>query len=728
MSGGRVLAMVAATLIAAIAAARCLVTLLPEIWFDVDPVLNSTRVPGVSPGWLMVLDVVLLAAAAAGLCGEAMRRRGGSATLLVLWVIPIGAAVVWAGVGLDQVRVLLPWVAGITAAVALAHVCRDAAVRRATLAVLLAVAGALVLQGLVQWGWVLPETATWFTANSEVVLTSMGMELGSAEALVYERRVLTGGPSGWFTSANLLATVLAACTIAWFGMVVAAKVRGRSLVIGGIAVVVVVFAAVVTAMTGSLGGVLVLVVGLALVVGGLISERVCARGGWIALGLIVLAAVAPLLVAGASWFSGGLSGGIPGGLPGGRSMLIRWQYDAGAAGVLSSHPMLGAGPAGFQDAYAAERLPGAPEEVISPHAMLWEWTSTLGVLGFAWVGLVMVLVWSAGRRGWRLDSSDAGRWWWPTAAACAALIPAVLVSSGEWGDLDDAGRVVRIVGWMSLPILAWVGWNCLVGPIAGWAVVSAVVLLIVHGQVEMSVHNAASSVWILALLGAAAPTSANGGRGLPVLGAVVGALLCVGAVVWGACPQLRQDHLVDQAASMLIAAPGEPAGADAGARHRAAERLLAAWEVGHDPLMLVHAAEQHLAAAHGVLPDEVASQRWLAAAADEAGRAHALGRLAGGRLALEAVSMIAMLGGSDATQQEAIALAARLCREDPTAAMAWINLGVLLERAGDRDGRAAAWQAAIDMDDANSVDPLQRLPADVRAMAERGLSSGFAPQ
>ncbi len=719
MKGGRLLAMTAAMLIAAIAAARCVVILLPEIWFDVDPMLNSTRVPGVSPSWLMLMDAVLLGAAAAGLFGEAIRRRGGSSLLLVLWVIPLGSAAVWAGVGIDQMRVLLPWVAGITAAVAMSHLCRDAAVRRAATAVLLAIAGPLLLRGLVQWGWELPETAAWFVANHDAVIASMGMDPGSAEALVYERRVLTGGPTGWFTSENLLATVLAACAIAWFGLVVTAKMRHRSALIGGIGVTVVVLAAIVTALTGSLGGVLVLVVGLGLAIAGLGSERVRRRGGWIAMGLVVLAAAAPLVAVGLSSLSTTL--------PGVRSMLIRWQYDVGAAGVLASHPVLGVGPAGFQDAYVATRLPGAPEEVMSPHAMVWEWTSTLGVLGAAWVALVLVLLYSAATRGWRTGESVDGRRWWPIGGAVAALVPAFLVACGEWGTMDDAGRFVRIVGWISMPVLAWVGWRCLVGLVAGWVVMSAVVMLVMHAQIEMSLHQAASSVWILVLLGAVAPTRGVSGRGLPMLGGVVATALCVGAVVMGVLPQMRQDRLVVEAADMLVSAPDDAtAAADASVRDRAAQRLLAAFEVGHDPLMLIHAAEQHIAAARGVLPDREAASGWLVLAAAEAGRAHAAGRLAGGQLALEALDGQSLLGGSE-TEGQAIELAERLCREDPSAAMAWINLGRLQERAGHIDAAREAWRVALELDDANTIDPLQRLPADVRAMAERA-TSGSSPR
>jgi hypothetical protein len=718
LKGGRLLAMSAAMLIASIAAARCVVTLLPELWFDVDPVLDPTRVPGVSPGLLMIMDAVLLGAASAGLLGEAVRRRGGSSLLLVLWFIPLGSAAVWAWVGVDQVRVLLPWVAGITAAVAMSHLCRDATIRRAATAVLLAIVGPLLLRGLVQWGWDLPETARWFSENRDAAIASMGMDAGSAEALVYERRVRTGGPTGWFTSANLLATVLAASAIAWFGFVVTAKVHGRSALVGGIGVTVVVLAAIVTALTGSLGGVLVLVVGLGLAIAGLSSELIRRRGGWIALGLVLLAAIAPVLAAGMASLSHSL--------PGVRSMVIRWQYDIGAARVLANHPILGAGPSGFQDAYAASRLPGAPEEITSPHAMLWEWTSTLGVLGAAWVALVLVLLWSAATRGWRTAESVPGRPWWPIGAAVLALIPAAMVACSEWNMMDDAGRFVRIVGWMSMPVLAWIAWRCLVGLVAGWVVLSAVVILVMHAQIEMSLHQAASSVWILVLLGASAPTRGRGGRGLPMLGGVVAAALCAGAVVVGVLPQMRQDRLVVEAADLLISAPGDATPAeDAIVRDRAAERLIAAFEVGHDPAMLIHAAEQHIAAARGVLPDRAAASEWLSAAAAEAEQAHAIGRIAGGQLALEALDGQSVLGVPEAAEQ-AIELAERLCREDPSAAMVWINLGRLRDRAGDTDAACRAWRVALELDDANVIDPLQRLSAEVRSVTEQA-TSGCGP-
>ncbi|MDG2476447.1 MAG: tetratricopeptide repeat protein [Phycisphaerales bacterium] len=718
MNGRRNVAIVAAVVIAAVATSRCIVTLLPEIWFDVDPVLNSTRIPGVWPSWLMVMDVVLMAAAALGLWAEAGSRRGGSPLVMALWVLPLGVAGAWAVVGTDQVRVLLPWIAGFTGAVAMAHLGRDAAIRRTALAIMFGVAGPLALRGLEQWAWELPDTVSWFSTNRDAVLGSMGLEPGSAEALVYERRVLTGGPTGWFTSANLLATVLAACGVAWFGLVIAAKVLGRSAVVGAVGVIAVAAAAITTALTGSIGGVLVLVLGLACVLGGLAMRWVRTRANWLAMGLLAVSALAPVLAFGVATASGSTS------FPGVRSMLIRWQYDVGAARVFVDHAVMGSGPAGFQDAYTAVRLSGAPEEIQSPHAMVWEWTSTLGVCGLAWAVLVVVLVWSAASRGWRLEPRTDGRVWCVVAGSLLALLPAVLVACTDWGDIDDAGRIVRVAGWISMPIFAMVAWRCLVGSIAGWAVLAAVVLLVMHAQVEMSLQNAASSVWILVLLGLAAPVSSGVGRGLPILGGAVAAALCVGAVWIGVLPQFQQDQRVVSAATQLVSAAADstPSGL-ATARDRAASALRETWAISGDPLMMVHAAEQHIAAARNVQSDKAAAVKWLVLAEEEAMIAFASGRLVGGRLALEALGGQIALGESDQRVVAAVALATQLCRQDPAAAMAWINLGRLHEQSGDISQARLAFERAIACDDANTIDVLQRLPQAVRSMAQRATSS-----
>ena len=553
---------------------------------------------------------------------------------MALWVLPLGVAGAWAVVGTDQVRVLLPWIAGFTGAVAMAHLGRDAAIRRTALAIMFGVAGPLALRGLEQWAWELPDTVSWFSANRDAVLGSMGLEPGSAEALVYERRVLTGGPTGWFTSANLLATVLAACGVAWFGLVIAAKVLGRSAVVGAVGVIAVAAAAITTALTGSIGGVLVLVLGLACVlgwpcyeVGSYASELArdgaigcvgfgtragvwCGNGKWVNIVSGRAEHVDSLAVRrwrGASICRSRCNGVWASRLPG----CVYGCAAIGGSGRSFSHHMPWCGSGRARLVYAVSRGP----------FWLWFWCGLQHHVVGDWSRVLMVACGAV------------------VAGSLLALLPAVLVACTDWGDIDDAGRIVRVAGWISMPIFAMVAWRCLVGSIAGWAVLAAVVLLVMHAQVEMSLQNAASSVWILVLLGLAAPVSSGVGRGLPILGGAVAAALCVGAVWIGVLPQFQQDQRVVSAATQLVSAAADSTPSELGhcAGPGCERTLRETWAISGDPLMMVHAAEQHIAAARNVQSDKAAAVKWLVLAEEEAMIAFASGRLVGGRLALEAL-------------------------------------------------------------------------------------------
>ena len=58
--------------------------------------------------------------------------------------------------------------------------------------------------------------------------------------------------------------------------------------------------------------------------------------------------------------------------------------------VFGDHALTGVGPDGFQQAYLFAKNPLSPEEVSSPHSILFDWLSTLGVAGLAW-GALLVL-------------------------------------------------------------------------------------------------------------------------------------------------------------------------------------------------------------------------------------------------------------------------------------------------------------------------------------------------
>ncbi len=705
----------AAVLIAALASARCLVVLIPETWFDVDPVLDPNPAIGLAPHWLMLVDALLLFAASVGLVCEGAMRRGGSMASVILWVVPIPFCVSWALIGGHHGQVVLPWMAGMTAAMALSLLCRDPQAGRAVVAILVAVAAPIALRALAQWGWDNPDTAAWFMQNRDEALALMGLDPGSSAAQVYERRLLEGTPSAWFTSANLLATVMAACAIVFAGLTFAAHRQGRTAWVGGPLFVACLISAGIVGFSGSLAGLLLLIAGVLLAAIGFRCKSIRAWGGWIAITMIGLAAMAPI----AAWGLNAVGGDQAAAIPGARSMLIRWQYDIGAARLIAEAPLEGVGPAGFQDAYASVRVPGAPEEIASPHSMMLGWTSTIGVIGLSWVALVLVLMWRAGNS--RSEEDEPPSRLWGVAAvvgALLAIIPSAMVTCQEWSGLDEASQFVRVSGWPLMILLAWLSWRTAHGPAVKWAVCIAVAVLITQAQVEMSLESSATVVWVLAMLGAAAATAGGQGRAMPLCAGVLSAALAIVAVIFIVMPWWKQDRLIDQAARTLVQAPGDASGLDdAIVRGEASSILNDAWRVQQDPRLLVYAASQQLAAARDAIARPDVSLSHLDAAASAGGEAMAWGSLDGARLAVVALAARSDMAGDREALLAAIAMADRVAQADPNAAMSWVNLARLAGRLGDSAKSTAAWQRAMDVDEANTLDPAQRLPESIRREA-----------
>ena len=699
-----VLARVAAIVIAAIATARCMMTLLGETWFDVDPAVNPSPAPGLPPHWLMIFDAALLGVAAIGLAAESWGRRGGSPLLLILLGLPFVVMLYWIFQGGHHVQAGVPWLAGMTAAVTLSHLCRDPQTRTIVLAILFAVCGPLILQGLVQWGWTAPDTIAWFEANREEAMRLIGLTPGSPAAQVYERRLYEGAASGWFSSPNLLATVLAACGVAWLAMLVAAKRRGASVVVGAIALVATLACAAVVGATMSTGGMLVLAIGLVLV--GVYARTIFIRrvGGLLAVGIPLAAAVAVIVIV--------LVLPADTTIPGMRSMVIRGQYVQGAAAIVMEHPSTGVGPAGFQDAWVGVRPIGAPEEVTSPHAMVFDWIAMLGLAGVAWVGLVGALLWRAGTNGWSLPDAKPPNGGWVVFGGLFVIGLTVIGLREEWTVLDPAEQFVRVCGLLTMPLLAWVSLRCLRGPMAGWGVTAAIVVLLTQAQIEMTMFNSATAVFVLALLGAAAPWRAGVGRAVPAQLAAIVAIMCVVVVSRGVLPWTAQDRAVTAAAQILIDAPES-----ADARDLTGHALAEAWTVQRDPRLLVHAADQYLSAAATPGREQGLVLISLSLASGEGGWAYKQGLLAGGRRKLEALDGLAVVTGNPEHTDAVLELARELANRDPGSVEAWVTLARFCQRAGLDAEAAVAWSRALDVDEANVIDLVQRLPEAVRREA-----------
>ena len=84
-----VLRRIGALAIATIAVMRCAIAFAPQLVFDVDPAVFPGVFGGVGPAGSLWLDVMLLVAAACGLAGEALSKRGVDWMLLLLVFLPL---------------------------------------------------------------------------------------------------------------------------------------------------------------------------------------------------------------------------------------------------------------------------------------------------------------------------------------------------------------------------------------------------------------------------------------------------------------------------------------------------------------------------------------------------------------------------------------------------------------------------------------------------------------
>jgi len=710
----------AALVIAAIAVARCLVTVLSEVWFDVDPLLDSTAPVGLSPSMLILFDMALVAAALVGFVARAMEGKGASLWISGLWVLPIIFGVmIWLTRGAHHAQVIMPWVAGVTAAAALVHFCCDAGTRRLVLAVLVSGVVALGFQAFVQWAWTIPETAAWFDAHRDEALALIGLEPGSIAAAVYERRLVEGGATGWFTSANLLGGMMAALTVLWSALVLDAARRKSSAWIGGVACAGAMLAAAVVGITESLTALLVLIIGLLLLV--LYARRLMSLSSakWLAIGLPILAAAAPILVLWTASPDTSISGV--------RSLVIRGQYVEGAAGVVADAPLQGSGPGRFQDAWLGARPVGAPEEIVSSHSMLFDWVAQLGVSALGWVILVGFLAWCVGRRlEHPVSESTLSPMWTVAGSVITGFVVIALASVGivgEWPHLHETERLVRIFGLLSVPVMALTAAVCLRGELARIGVVVAVVVLLLQAQVDMAVWQSATVVWTLAVVGASASISVRG-RGRTTWLACAIALFCLVLIGRAWMHQSDIDEARKHAAMMLIAASGDAAGdSNSLARSQAAQRLLDSWETTRDPRLALVAGNQYLLAAWEAGPEDSAAISSLSSARMSGEWASQDGAVEGLWLQLRALDGLSSLREDPRDQERAMSVAAELTKADPTNPMAWVMRARVAAVSGHHEIETSAWQRALRLDDAQIIDPLQRMPKEIRQEGEAAISA-----
>ena len=699
----------------------------PQVLFDVDPALFPFAL-GFGPAGSLGLDVLLLLFAAIALLGETLAGRRIDALIVLLALMPLPVVLyhgladghhLWRG---------MTWVAAAVGAVAIAHVQRDRTIRVALLGVLVALIAPLLIRGAMQVTIEHADTLAAFEETREQFYADRGWTLDSPAARIYERRLRQPQPIAWFPTSNVLATVLLTTAVVWLGLGVAGIRQRASSGWVGVAFVMVILALAGIALSGSKGAIAAVTLGIVLVLVPTampsLGARLHRRALPIAVGLVALALIG-VIARGLVVSEGFLNE---------RSLLFRWHYLLGAGRMLLDVPFTGVGPDGFQAAYELHRPSRSPEEVTSAHSVFVDWIAMLGVLGVAWIGLVIVMLARTTRRIFMAeDQSDQVRQM--TVGRFVVVVFGTAMLAGavvQWATLqgDALTMLTRLLGFGAAMLLAATAARLLADldhrPIA-WAIVVAVTVLLVHAQIEMTFWQPGAVVWCFAMLGIAAGVprlTAESPRVGRAAGGAIAIVACVTILV-GFVPAWGQQRMVAAAASQLhVPEIDRPPFTTIERRIAAVDVLEAAYERWPRNVIPLHDAARQSAAAAGMSPppDRVGHLERSLALLDRAIDDHDRNALRVERINVRRA--LADITGDTTWLEPATNDAATLTERSPHAIASWKRLGDLYWRLGRTDDAARAYERALENDHNFELDPLKRLSDDQRAEIERRAGAG----
>ncbi|MBL8991457.1 MAG: hypothetical protein JNJ48_07755, partial [Phycisphaerae bacterium] len=486
---------------ALIARATSTASSLP-MW-DLDPVSEPAVAIGMGPAGSAVVDALVLLGAVLMLAGSPWRAGRG-------WWVAAGLALAgcvsvvangWLlpGASAGNVRVGLAWMSGVCCAVALAHAGRDARLRRAVFAAALGLVAVMALKGAAQ---VFVERAGTLEHFERLRGTMFGDDPSGAAA--FERRIGQVEASGWFGLSNVYATFAALAAAAgaalllgeWRGArrrgVLWASGLGAAMGLGALV------------MADSKGGYGALAAGLG-AAGAAVWLGRRDGGAW---GKWRWAGAWTIAGAGAAALGAVAARGMVGERIGELSLWFRWMYMEAASRIGAGAGPWGVGPDGFKSAYLTAKNPLNPEEVASPHSVLFDWWACLGWGGLAWGAALVVMAWWAGRAVVRSASASAA----PEeidarAAARAAMVMLALGVIGstylERAAATPEQAAARVLGLALGCVVCW-GVAAAGARGAAAALAAAAGVIVAHGQIEMTPVWPASCGVVLAVVGVAA--------------------------------------------------------------------------------------------------------------------------------------------------------------------------------------------------------------------------------
>ena len=498
--------------ILAVSCLRAMVSVQPQVLFDVDPARDALPMLAIGPVGSGILDLILLASAALALIGE--WRAGHGVRALPLALAALGSVAVFIhglGNSVDAFRGGT-WMAAMFAVVALAHLLRERRLRVVAAAVLLAATVPLVARGAVQVTREHAATVAQYDASREVFLAERGWEPDSSAARSYERRLRQPEATGWFALSNPFSSLMGIGFIGLGALAIAGWRRGlaapASLVgLGALG------AGALLLVNGGKGA--IAATGLAATCVVLLARGTIAPRAGLPL---ALSAVAILLV---------VVRGLIGPAIGELSVLFRAFYLEAGARILAENPLLGIGPDALQPAFMMAKTANCPEDVVSLHSIFVDWLVAYGLFGAAWALALACILRGALRipdGGERAQPAQPGALFDAGASPLAlrvagaiAIAALVLQSQIEAPALDQQALVLRAIG-----LAAFVAVAACAARIAEELAereftalaIGVTVLALVHAQIEMSAWLAGSVALVLAViaLGSSLRPGGAGGR------------------------------------------------------------------------------------------------------------------------------------------------------------------------------------------------------------------------
>lgn len=497
-------------LILSSALCRAAVNAEPLPGWDADPTRMNIAIIGLGPTGSLVLD--LCAWLGAAMVFAFSRRHSRTDPLAILGVLGALAILVRTFVfdaqNPDAIRIASSWAAawaGFAAVLTQAH---RTLVRSVLGSIVLCFVLYLAMKALVQVYVEHPALLAQFEANTAESLAAQGYEPGSAQALMYERRLRHPDPTGWFGLSNVMAGFFAAGAIGLGHVGFRLQKSARLLTLLGAG-----GALFCLLLTGSKAGLGVFLIGAFV----LLAARFFPKK------LLPLAVVGAVLVPPAAVIVRGVSN-----VPAGElSLLVRWFYLQGAARLTGDSFPIGVGPTGFQDAYALVKPIGATEDVTSPHMIWLDWSATMGAFALPVIAALAWVIWRFVRglqQPCALPTISRHRMRLSRNLVIVAIIPPVML--GAWLEMQATpieNAVARLLG-----VIAWGGLAMLLiraGQPSARTLIGAALVLLMHSELDMLMTLPGSTPLVLLTLALAAPSSSSPRLRVPVRLVAVGPVL-----------------------------------------------------------------------------------------------------------------------------------------------------------------------------------------------------------